>query len=110
MESGLTGNCSELILSPLDSCRLLLLNLYSFVKNPFTKDAQFDFELFAKYSQYAQRLMDDLVDLEAEKIRKILQKIENDPEPMYTKCRELDMWKRILKYCFSMDSKELKNS
>lgn len=91
--------CAELILSPLDSCRLLLLNLYSFVKNPFTKDAQFDFELFAKYSQYAQRLMDDLVDLEAEKIHKILQKIENDPEPMYTKCRELDMWKRILKNC-----------
>jgi len=94
-----TNPCSELILSPLDSCRLLLMNLYSYVKNPFTKDAEFDYDLFAKYAQYAQRLMDDLVDLEAEKVRKIITKIENDPEPMTTRCRELEMWKRILKYC-----------
>jgi ribonucleoside-diphosphate reductase alpha chain len=94
-----TNPCSELILSPLDSCRLLLLNLYSYVKNPFTKEASFDFELFAKHAKIAQRLMDDLVDLESEKINKIIEKIERDPESEYIKSRELDMWKRILKYC-----------
>jgi len=91
-----TNPCGEIILSPLDSCRLLLLNLLSYVKNPFTKDAKFDFELFSQHSKIAQRLMDDLVDLEAEKIQKIVNKVKSDPESDYIKCRELDMWTKIL--------------
>lgn len=94
-----TNPCSELILSPLDSCRLLLLNLYSYVKKPFTKEAEFDYELFIEHSKIAQRLMDDLVDLEAEKIEKIIEKVESDPQVIEIKCRELNMWKRVLKYC-----------
>ena len=94
-----TNPCSELILSPLDSCRLLLLNLYSYVNNPFTKEAKFDFNLFAEHSKIAQRLMDDLVDLESEKVKKIIKKIKADPEESNIKCRELEMWERILKYC-----------
>lgn len=94
-----TNPCAELILSPLDSCRLMLLNLFSYVKNPFTDKAVFDMELFNKDVYFTQRLMDDLIDLEAEKIHKIIDKINNDPEPEYTKTRERDMWIRILKYC-----------
>lgn len=91
------SNCSELNLSSLDSCRLLCLNLFSYVKNPFTKDAEFDFELFYNHAQQAQRLMDDLVDLESEKIEKIISKIEDDPEPENIKRSELEMWRRIKK-------------
>ena len=91
------SNCSEINLSPLDSCRLLCLNLYSYVKNPFKK-GEFDFELFQQHAMIAQRLMDDLVDLESEKIKAIIQKVETDPEPEDVKQRELRMWKRILKF------------
>jgi len=94
-----TNPCSELILSPLDSCRLLLLNLYSYVNNPFSDKAEFNYELFSKHAQIAQRLMDDLVDLEAEKVKKIIDKIESDPETTEIKERELEMWKRVLKFC-----------
>lgn len=94
-----TNPCSELNLSYLDSCRLLLLNLYSYVVNPFTDKAYFDYELFTKHVYVAQRLMDDLVDLEAEKIQKILDKIKSDPESNYIKQREKDMWEQILKNC-----------
>jgi ribonucleoside-diphosphate reductase alpha chain len=90
-----TNPCSEINLSPLDSCRLLCINLFSYVKNPFTKDAEFDFSLFDQHSQIAQRLMDDLVDLESEKINKIIQKIESDPEPNHVKEDEISTWKKI---------------
>ena len=95
----LTRNCGEIVLCDGDSCRLLLLNLYSFVKNPFTKDSYFDFELFKKYVTIAQRYMDDLVDLEIEKIDKILEKIDNDPETEETKRIEKNLWLRIKDKC-----------
>lgn len=93
-----TNPCSEINLSQLDSCRLLCLNLYSYVKNPFTPSAKFDYELFYKHAQIAQRLMDDLVDLEAEKIHKIIKKIDSDPEPENVKKSEKDMWLKILRF------------
>lgn len=93
-----TNPCSELNLSPLDSCRLLCLNLFSYVQNPFTKNAGFDYELFNKHSIIAQRLMDDLVDLESEKIDKIIQKINSDPEPLDIKEREIKLWNKIKKF------------
>lgn len=89
--------CSELILSELDSCRLLLLNLYNFVINPFTEEAYFDYRLFMKYGVIAQRLMDDIVDLESEKIEQIIKKIDNDPEPTKVKAHEKNMWLKIKK-------------
>lgn len=93
-----TGNCSELNLSPLDSCRLLCLNLYSYVSNPFTDKSEFNHSLFMQHTIIAQRLMDDLVDLENEKIQKIIDKVESDPEPENVKRRELSMWKRIQRF------------
>lgn len=98
VEGVLVGNCSEINLSPLDSCRLLAMNLYSYVKNPFTQDARFDYELFTEHCEIAQRLMDDLVDLEAEKIQTIIDKVNSDPEPESVKSRELAMWKKILRF------------
>jgi len=89
--------CSELNLSVLDSCRLMSLVLYRFVKNPFTDKAYFDYDMFSKHAQTALRLMDDLVDLESEKIEKIIKKVENDPEPIEVKQQEIDMWKTIKK-------------
>lgn len=97
--NGIISGNSELILGSLDSCRLMLLNLYSFVDNPFTKDASFDFKKFGEYTRICQRLMDDMVDLESEKIKKIIDKISNDPESTYIKQRELDIWNKILKIC-----------
>jgi ribonucleoside-diphosphate reductase alpha chain len=91
--------CAELNLSPLDSCRLLLLNLFSYVVNPFTKSAYFDYKLFYQHAQLAQRLMDDVVDLEAESVQSIIDKVNSDPEPLYIKRNELDMWAKILKNC-----------
>lgn len=82
-----------------DSCRLMLMNLYSFVKNIFTPQAYFDFELFDKITQKAQRLMDDLVDLELEKIDQILAKIESDPEPESEKRCEKEMWLKFRANC-----------
>ena len=95
----LVHNCSELPLSERDSCRLLLLNSYSFVDEPFTKKAKFNFDKFYKYSQVAQRLMDNLIDLEIENIDNIIKKIKSDPEPMEIKRDELGLWKSIKKSC-----------
>lgn len=92
-----THNCSEINLSPLDSCRLLCQNLYSYVINPFTDNAYFDYGLFKHHAKIAQRLMDDLVDLESECIDRIINKIENDPEPDSVKNNELNMWLKIKK-------------
>lgn len=93
-----TNPCSEINLSPLDSCRLLCLNLLSYVENPFSSNAYFNFEKFHKHSYFAQHLMDDLVDLEAEKIDAIINKVNKDPEPDYVKSREIDLWKKIKKF------------
>jgi ribonucleoside-diphosphate reductase alpha chain len=90
-----TNPCGEIPLCPYDSCRLLAINLYSYVVNPFSKDAYFDEELFAKHAQYAQRFMDDIVDLELEKIDKILEKIKSDPEEEHIKRIESDLWLKI---------------
>jgi ribonucleoside-diphosphate reductase alpha chain len=94
-----TNPCSEIPLSVLDSCRLLLLNLMGYVQNPFTPNAKFDFANFYKDAQIAQRLMDDIVDLELECIDRILSKIDEDPEPADTKKLELDLWHGIQKAC-----------
>lgn len=90
-----TNPCGEIPLCPYDSCRLLAMNLYSYVKNPFTSEAEFDFELFKKHVHIAQRLMDDLVDLEIEKIDRILDKIASDPEPEEIKYVEKRLWEKI---------------
>lgn len=96
-----TNPCGEIILSPNDSCRLLTLNLLSFVNNPFTNKAKFDFKLFNEYTMLAQRLMDDLIDLELECIEKILLKIEKDPENDSIKKIELDLWNKIKLACIN---------
>ena len=93
--NGIISGNSEINLSPLDSCRLLCLNLYSYVINPFTDQAYFDYDLFKIHAQIAQRLMDDLVDLESECIDRILSKIDSDPEDEETKRREKEMWQKI---------------
>ncbi len=90
-----TNPCGEIPLCPYDSCRLLAINLYSFVKNPFKKDAAFDFELLTHHVRRAQRIMDDIIDLEMEKIDQILVKIESDPEPEEVKAPERDLWLKI---------------
>ena len=90
-----TNPCGEIVLSPYDSCRLLLLNLNKFVKNPFTVDATFDHATFGKVTQVAQRLMDDLVDLELEAVNKIIEKISSDPESTHVKQIELSLWEKI---------------
>ena len=91
--------CSELVLSAESSCILLLLNLYNFVDNPFTKEAKFNFDKFYKYSQIAQRFIDDTIDLEVECIDNIIKKINKDPEPIDTKRDELNLWKKVKKVC-----------
>ncbi len=91
-----TNPCGEIPLCPYDSCRLLAINLYSYVVNPFTKEAYFDFDLFKKHVALAQRIMDDIIDLEIEKIELILQKIEADPETDEVKETERNLWKKIL--------------
>ncbi len=90
-----TNPCGEIPLCPYDSCRLLAINLYSFVENPFTPDAKFNFELFRDYVGKAQRLMDDIIDLEKEKIDQILAKIESDPETEEVKQTERNLWHKI---------------
>lgn len=92
-----TNPCGEIPLCPYDSCRLLAINLYSYVVNPFTKDAYFDFDLFKKHVVLAQRIMDDIIDLESEKIEKILEKIDSDPESMEVKETERHLWEKIQK-------------
>lgn len=93
-----TLNCGELPLG-LDSCRLLVINLLSFVINPFTKKAKFDYDLYSSVCQKAQRLMDDLVDLEIEKIELLIEKIKSDPEPAVVKTVELNLWNQFLQSC-----------
>ena len=84
--------CSEIFLSVLDSCRLLVLNLFQYVENHYTAKASFNFEQFKIDAMVAQRLMDDIVDLELESLDRIIEKIKNDPEPEHIKRNELDMW------------------
>lgn len=90
-----TNPCGEIPLCPYDSCRLLALNLYSYVENPFSDEAVFNSELFTKHVYYAQRMMDDIIDLESEKIDKILEKIASDPEDDETKRIERKLWEKI---------------
>lgn len=90
-----TNPCGEIPLCPYDSCRLLAINLYSFVKNPFTKEAYFDFDLLNHHVRRAQRIMDDIIDLEMEKIDLILEKIDSDPEPDEVKEPERNLWLKI---------------
>jgi ribonucleoside-diphosphate reductase alpha chain len=90
-----TNPCGEIPLCPYDSCRLLAVNLYSYVQNPFTAEAKFDFPLFRQHMHYAQRMMDDIIDLELEKIDAILTKIANDPEDMELKRVERKLWENI---------------
>lgn len=90
-----TNPCGEIPLCPYDSCRLLSINLYSYVVHPFTKDAYFDMEKFRKHVQIAQRIMDDIVDLELEKIDCILQKIQEDPQSDVVKEAEYHLWEKI---------------
>ena len=90
-----TNPCGEIPLCPYDSCRLIAINLYSYVVNPFTKDAYFDYDLFRKHVAAAQRMMDDIIDLEMEKIDRILAKIESDPETLEVKTTELNLWNKI---------------
>ncbi len=90
-----TNPCGEIPLCPYDSCRLLAINLYSFVENPFTKDAKFDFEKFKKHVAIAQRFMDNIIDLELEKIERILKKIDDDPETTEIKRIERKLWENI---------------
>lgn len=91
-----TNPCSELPLCPLDSCRLLVLNLFAFVRDPFTPHAAFDWDRFRARAAQAQRLMDDVVDLEIEAVGRILEKIDADPEPAHVKERESALWRRVL--------------
>lgn len=90
-----TNPCGEIPLCPYDSCRLLAINLYSYVDNPFTDKAKFNFEKFKQHVMYAQRMMDDIIDLEMEKIETIIAKIENDPETSEVKNTELNLWIKI---------------
>ena len=90
-----TNPCGEIPLCPYDSCRLIAINLYSYVKNPFTPEAAFDYDLFAEHVACAQRMMDDIIDLEMEKIEKILDKINSDPETQEVKATELNLWNKI---------------
>ncbi len=92
-----TNPCGEIPLCPYDSCRLLCINLYSYVVNPFTKDAYFDYELFRKHVAMAQRLMDDIVDLELEKIDQIMDKVNDDPQNPEVKGAEYHLWEKIKK-------------
>jgi ribonucleoside-diphosphate reductase alpha chain len=90
-----TNPCGEIPLCPYDSCRLLAINLYSYVDDPFTPKASFNFPKFKKHVRYAQRIMDDIVDLEIEKVDRIISKISGDPELSETKRTELNLWRKI---------------
>ena len=94
-----TNPCGEIPLCPYDSCRLQAINLFSYVKNPFTPQAEFDFDLFKKHVTMGQRLMDDLIDLELEKVEKIIAKIEADPESDEIKSVEKNLWLNIKMKC-----------
>lgn len=102
-ENGYTGiythNCGEIVLNAGDSCRLLVLNTISYVDNPYTPEASFDYDKFMEHAEIGQRLMDDIIDLELEKIDTIIEKIKSDPEPLYVKQTELDLWLDIRDTC-----------
>jgi len=100
-ESISTNPCGEIVLSAYDSCRLLCINLFSFVSNPFTDKAKFDFTKMEKISVISQRLMDDMIDIEIEQINKILAKIESDPESDDSKYAERNLWENIKKACIN---------
>lgn len=91
-----TNPCGEIPLCPYDSCRLLAINLYSYVKNPFTPEAEFDYALLKEHVTKAQRIMDDIIDLEIEKIQMIQEKIESDPESEEVKFSERHLWEKIM--------------
>lgn len=91
-----TNPCGEIVLSEYDSCRLMAMNLLSYVSRPFAAEAEFDYELFSRHVQKAQRLMDDLIDIEIEQVKKIIKKIKADPEPDDVKAAELRLWINIL--------------
>ncbi len=90
-----TNPCGEIPLCPYDSCRLIAINLYSYVVDPFTENAVFDFKLFERHAEFTQRIMDDIIDLEIEKIDAIIEKIKLDPEEAHFKRTELEMWEKI---------------
>ncbi len=90
-----TNPCGEIPLCPYDSCRLLAMNLYGYVENPFTEEASFNLKLFKEHIWVAQRMMDDIIDLELEKVDRIIEKIENDPESFDIKETELKLWNKI---------------
>ena len=90
-----TNPCGEIPLCPYDSCRLLSINLYEYVVNPFTENAYFDYEKFRRHVQMAQRIMDDIVDMELEKIHLIMEKIKADPQSDEVKCTEYHLWEKI---------------
>jgi ribonucleoside-diphosphate reductase alpha chain len=90
-----TNPCGEIPLCPYDSCRLIAINLFGYVKNPFTPKASFDFKLFKEHVHLSQRIMDDIIDLEQEKIDSIIAKIDNDPEPAELKLVEHNLWENI---------------
>ena len=94
-----TNPCGEIPLCPYDSCRLLAINLFGYVNKPFTPDASFDFGLFKEHVHYAQRIMDDIIDLELEKIDAILAKIKSDPEDLEIKSVEIELWNKIREKC-----------
>ena len=94
-----TNPCGEIPLCPYDSCRLLAINLFGYVNKPFTSDANFDFSLFKEHVHYAQRIMDDIIDLELEKIDAILAKIKSDPEDLEIKSVEIELWNKIREKC-----------
>lgn len=94
-----TNPCSEITLSKFDSCRLMAINLYSYVVDPFTKGAYFDYDLFEKHGEIIQRMMDDMIDLEEEKVLQIIAKIKKDPEEKGIKARELELWQNIHDRC-----------
>ncbi len=94
-----TNPCGEIPLCPYDSCRLLAINLFSYVEKPFTKKAFFNFEKFKEHVQAAQRIMDDIIDLEIEKIDRILGKVTGDPESEHIKTVERELWQKIRKTC-----------
>ncbi|CAM1361253.1 Vitamin B12-dependent ribonucleotide reductase [Tenacibaculum soleae] len=95
-----TNPCGEIPLCPYDSCRLLAINLFSYVENPFTAAAEFNYNLFKKHIVIAQRMMDDIIDLELEKIDKILEKIDSDPEAEDVKATEKKLWLNIRKKAY----------
>jgi ribonucleoside-diphosphate reductase alpha chain len=94
-----TNPCGEIPLCPYDSCRLLAINLFGYVNKPFTPEANFDFALFNEHVHYAQRIMDDIIDLELEKIDAILAKIKSDPEDLQIKSVEIELWNKIREKC-----------